>query len=248
MKIIRKQISKLDFIGGDRLHFKVLLEQSIDNVGLGTDMPYGSNQLFRYNNGNNIEIEFQNDYDSIGDYYKSAGIIRTATDSKLSFVKSYDASEPYKENFDIRKEGYNNYIGNFINGVDRVTNINGDEITYTVGASKDINIGTSGQTTGILFIDYPNDGLELTDDVNPQETITKAQYFGEGWNQTNISIDPIVQYEYLLGVISPPEVESDVFIERTSISVLERHLRLSEIESLDHLVRYGNGYYNMKRN
>jgi hypothetical protein len=247
MKIIRKQISKLDFIGGDRLHFKVLLEQSIDNVGLGTDMPYGSNQLFRDNKGNNIEIEFQNDYDSIGDYYKSAGTIITATDSKLSFVKSYDASEPYKENFDIRKEGYNNYIGNFINGVDRVTNINGDEITYTVGASKDINIGTSGQTTGILFIDYPNDGLELTDDVNPQETITKAQYFGEGWNQTNISIDPVVQYEYLLGVISPPEVESDVFIERTSISVLERHLRLSEIESLDHLVRYGNGYYNMKK-
>ena len=77
--------------------------------------------------------------------------------------------------------------------------------------------------------------------------ITKSQFQSEGWNGTNTSLDPEVREEYLFGIINTPEVQSDVFIDRGAVSVLDTHLRLSEIESLDHLVRYGNGYYKINR-
>jgi hypothetical protein len=54
---------------------------------------------------------------------------------------------------------------------------------------------------------------------SPQETITKSTiFFGEGGTKQNISIDPVVQYRPLLGV-SPPEIGSDVFIEKGQVLV-----------------------------
>jgi hypothetical protein len=83
-------------------------------------------------------------------------------------------------------------------------------------------------------------------EINEKMTTT-IQYMGEGWNFENTTISPQIQEEYLIGIISQPEVESDVFIDRGVVSVLDTHLRLSEIESLDHLERYGNGFYNINR-
>jgi hypothetical protein len=45
-------------------------------------------------------------------------------------------------------------------------------------------------------------------------------------------------------VLFPPEVESDVFIDRGVISVMDMHLRLSEIKDTKQLERYGNGFIN----
>ena len=144
-------------------------------------------------------------------------------------------------------ESYLNYKNVTVNGVDRVTKIDGDEITYVTGTEKNAKIGTTGQTTGILYIDNPTDGLQSNNaDIN-ENMITKSQFQSEGWNGTNTSLDPEVREEYLFGIINTPEVQSDVFIDRGAVSVLDTHLRLSEIESLDHLVRYGNGYYKINR-
>ena len=232
MEIIKKKISLRD-IAQRSVNFKLMLQQDIDNLGIMTDMEYDTSNPIR---------------DTIlSDWYKQAGVIKAVTDSKLNRVQSYDSTEPYKKDFDIDKEEYRNYKNEIIDGVDRVTNIDGDEITYVIGGNRDSKLGTEEQVSGFLFIDNPKNGLELNNAIGNENMTTSIQYVGEGWNSTNISLEPQIQEEYLLGIINQPEVKSDVFIDRGSVSVLDKHLRLSEIESLDHLTRYGNGFYNINR-
>jgi len=244
MEIIKKKILASDLLKGN-VHMKIQLNQKIDDLGISSDMPYGSYSLYR-KNGNELLFGHYTSSDLLK-HYSQGGTITYITDSKLQSVKSYDADIPYKKDLDMNVESYLNYKNVTVNGVDRVTKIDGDEITYVTGTEKNAKIGTTGQTTGILYIDNPTDGLQSNNaDIN-ENMITKSQFQSEGWNGTNTSLDPEVREEYLFGIINTPEVQSDVFIDRGAVSVLDTHLRLSEIESLDHLVRYGNGYYKINR-
>ena len=243
MEVIKKKISISDLLSGD-VHFKVQLTQKLDDLGMSTDIPYDT-----YTLSMSVDKLLFGHYTSsdLTEFYKENGTIKYITDSKLQALKSYDINEPYKKDLDMNTETYLNYKGSQVNGVDKVTNVNGSEITYVMGTKKDINIGTSGQTTGILYIDNPVNGLEPNNANINEFMATNAQYESEGWNISNSSLDPNIREEYLFGIISQPEVESDVFIDRGVVSILDSHLRLSEIESLDHLERYGNGYYNINR-
>jgi len=185
----------------------------------------------------------------VDDYYKTSGILYGFTDSKLSDVKTYNISNPYVIGFDINQETYINYTGDTINGVDRLVSIDlTNGITgYTFNANNDAFIGTLNQTTGLYYNDAIGTRTILNDDTGIIEDIgiSTVRYFGEGWNETNSSLSAITKEEIYLGVVSPPEVQSDIFIERGVVSVLEPHMRLSEVESLEHLLIYGNGYYNI---
>jgi hypothetical protein len=180
-------------------------------------------------------------------FYRYGDIVDYGSDSKLELVRTYDIDAQYIEGFDIKREGYTNFSGETINGVDRVVKINDDEIVYTTDAKRDSNIGLPSQTTGIQYTDNPEGGVNIPPELDSDITTTNVHYRAEGWNETNVSTDPQIQEEYLLGIISQPEVKSDVFIDRTTFSVLDKHLRLSEVESLEHLTRYGNGFYNINR-
>jgi hypothetical protein len=69
----------------------------------------------------------------------------------------------------------------------------------------------------------------------------------EGWNETNTSLSALTKEEYLFGIISVPEIQNDVFIDRGKTTVFEKHLKLSGIKNINELVRYGNGYFNINR-
>jgi len=243
MEIIKRKILLRD-LGGD-LYFKIPLYQSIDNIGVISDLEFGYTINSDFNLGL-YTLPNEENY-VISDYFKEAGIISGATDSKLNRLRSYNELTPYIKDFDIKKEDYNNYKLELITGVDRITKINGDEYTYTFNAKLNLNIGTSGQTTGLLYVDNPENQLTLPLEFDNTNTTTKVQFYGEGFNILNSSISPQIQEEYLIGIINKPEVESDIFIDRTTYSVLDKHLRLSEIESLDHLMRYGNKFYKINR-
>ena len=77
--------------------------------------------------------------------------------------------------------------------------------------------------------------------------LTNFNYKGQGWNETDVSLSALTKEEYLFGIISPPEVQSDVFIDRGETTVMDKHLRMSEIKNLGQLERYGNGYYNLTK-
>jgi len=167
-------------------------------------------------------------------YYFTNNIITGYTDTRANDVQSYDKNQQYKVGFDMSTEIYKNYTGGTVNGVSRVTSSNPSGLTYVFDVNKnDSNLGTINQKDGLYFQD------------NTLINTTFMSFIGQGWNETNISLSAITKEEYLLGIISRPEIESDVFIDRGIVTVYEKHLKMSEITNLAQLSRYGSGYFSL---
>ena len=182
-------------------------------------------------------------------YFYGNEMISGYTESKLNDVKTYITSEPYIVDFDVNSEGYVNYINENVSGVTRVTNIS-NTVTYVFDAdSRDLGIGTKNQRNGLLYIDYTGETRTITQDDGEDAEIIKSEFsfIGEGLNETNTSLSAITKEEYLYGIVFTPEVQSDIFIDRGNAIVLEQHLRLSEIRSVNQLERYNNSFYNINK-
>lgn len=182
------------------------------------------------------------------DYYNFGNnSITGSTDSKIEDVRSYAKDNPFRILFDTKTDTYVNYKGNVINGVDRIKE-KGEPTIYVFDTPNDVNLGTQNQTNGLQYLDYTGFVRTIkteygTNNINR----TDFRYTSEGWNETNTSLSALTKLEYLFGIISPPEVESDVFIDRGTTSVTDLHLRLSEIKNLDQLSRYGNRLYKINK-
>lgn len=184
----------------------------------------------------------------VNDYYKYGNLqITGATDSKLEDVRTYSTLNPFKIGFNTGTNTYTNYENDIILGVDRVKTLS-EPITYVFDTPNDINLGTPTQINGLQYLDYTSNTRNVViDGVKDTIPLTIVKYKGEGWNETNTSLSGLTKEEYLFGIISRPEVESDVFIDRGTISVMDYHLKLSEIKNIGQLTRYGNGFYKINK-
>lgn len=260
-------------------HVNIYLTQTIDDMGLFTDMSFietssgafeepdystltnklmTSGITFPFMNGlSQINISGLTEIEELtlrltgtseSDYYNFGNLkISGLTDSKIENLKTYNANYPYIAGFDINKTVYSSYTLSTISGVSRVTSLN-DPKVYVFDASNDLNIGTANQTSGLQYFDYSGKSRNLViDDKKIKIPLTQINYIGEGSNMTNTSLSAITKEEYLFGIISIPEIQSDVYIDRGTNSVMDKHLRLSEIKSLDQITRYGNGFYNINK-
>lgn len=259
---------------------KVPLYQTMDDMGMTTDMVYFPKQdnpsnavdysilidklnlsgfTFPFMTGATITTTptgftqtLRLDDADASDWFMIAGRITGYTDSKKTIVKGYNKNNPYIIGFDADAEIYQNYNNVTIDGRTRLTSTGVTFTGYTVDANLDANIGTPNQTSGILYTDYDEDrdvvtdleGLGVRVDTEGIQ-VTTFNYIGEGFNETNSQLSAITREEYLLGITTPPEVQSDLFIDRGATTVFDLHLRLSEIEGLDHMTKYGNGFYNL---
>ncbi len=243
-------------------YVNVILTQNMDDMGMFTDIIYlpdfiGQNTPVDYTvlitklQSSGFTFPFMNgvlpppiiDYGpdtryvgaQASDYYKPSGIITAYTESRLEDVKAYSNNDQYKLNFDVESQIYSNFSGETINGVNRVTRL-GEPLTYVFSADKnDPNIGQITQKDGLVFNDSITNGT------------TTVSFRGQGWNQTNLTLSAITKEEYLFGIISKPEIKSDVFIDRGITTVFEKHLKLSEVRTLDELERYGKNYFNVTK-
>jgi hypothetical protein len=57
----------------------------------------------------------------------------------------------------------------------------------------------------------------------------------------------ITRDEHFLGFIDEPIIYSDIFVERGKQGVMEKNLRLSEIDNIGEMEVYGNGYFNVRK-
>jgi hypothetical protein len=189
------------------------------------------------------------------DWYKDGDVMGAITETRRDELKSYNKTNRFIPNFNLEVESYLNYQGTLINGVTRITehtqNPTGFTTTYTFDGNNDITIGTPNQTTGLLYTDVNRTitniekGTNRDDYLKNKTRMAVLQYKAEGWNETNTSLSALTKEEYLMGILYPPEVFSDVNIDRGSTTVMEKHLKLSEVESIDHLEWFGNGFYNI---
>jgi hypothetical protein len=182
------------------------------------------------------------------DFYNYTNLAITGiTDSKIDDLRSYNQLARYRIGFDMEKETYINYEDVTVNGVSRIIS-NSDPKVYVFDTVNDLNMGTTNQIYGLQYMDYSAN--TITEDFNNLNNITQLsnfRYVGEGQNKTNVSLSALTKEEYLFGIISSPEVKNGVFIDRGVTSVMDIHLRLSEIKNLGQLSRYGNGFYNLTK-
>jgi hypothetical protein len=222
-------VSKLNTLGYTFPFMTGAMPQTLTNVG-GTDK---------------MTLRLPSSTES--DYYVFGNLPITGnTDSKIEDVKSYKSTDQFRINFNTATETYVNYNNLTVMGVDRIKSM-GEPKIYVFDTENDANLGTNTQTTGIQYKDYSGTTTLFIDGVNTIIPLTSFRFIGEGWNETNVSLSALTKEEYLFGIISPPEVQSDVFIDRGATSVLDMHLRLSEIGNISELTRYGNVFYKLNK-
>jgi hypothetical protein len=222
-------ISKLNTLGYSFPFMLGAVPQTLTNL-------YGTDKL---------TVRLPNSNES--DYYIFGNLpITGKTDSKIEDVKSYKSNDQFRINFNTATETYENYNGLTVMGVDRIKSM-GEPKIYVFDTENDVNLGTINQTTGIQYMDYSGNTEININGVLEFIPLNTFRFIGEGWNKTNVSLSALTKEEYLFGIISPPEVQSDVFIDRGSTSVLDMHLKLSEIGNISELTRYGNGYYKLNK-
>lgn len=192
-------------------------------------------------------------YNDFEDYIFDGITVTGLTEDRLDVVASYgfNGSESYRPNFDITKQSYINYKGEEIfRGTRVISNDFLNPVVYTEDADRDDpNLGTLLQSDGILFTTYTGTTRTISGTMFPDYEIplTQMSYQGQSFNETNVDLLALTREEYLLYITQPPKVDSDVFIDRGDTTVLQSHLQLGEIATLEHLVNYGNGFYNIIR-
>lgn len=86
---------------------------------------------------------------------------------------------------------------------------------------------------GVNYFDYPN---KKTTFVMESSGLTSDMMVAE----------PITKEEVLFGVVSSPEIQSQIFIDRGKISAFEGIQRLGEVDNIGDLVSYGYGFFKIK--
>lgn len=165
------------------------------------------------------------------------------TDSKIEDLRSYKASNPFQTGFDMERADYYNYVNKLVKGVSRIYSMAEPRI-YVFDTPTGATLGQPSQVNGLQYIEYTGKTRQvISNNIISFIPLTQFSYVCEGINMTNSSLSALTKEEYLFGAIFPPEVKSEVFIERGITSVMDKHLRLSEVKNLNELARYGNGLY-----
>lgn len=108
--------------------------------------------------------------------------------------------------------------------------------------------GTGNTYSGITIVSgytgYTIDGLTYIDTPDGTTIIsgsTEQYYDDEVYNGM------VTRNEHFIGFVVEPDIYSDVFVERGQMGVMEKNLRLCEIDNMGELEIYGNGYFNVRK-
>ncbi len=123
-----------------------------------------------------------------------------------------------------RKYGSVSYSNVTVSG-DTIGNYTGYSFTYT---------GNTTGTTTMYYRDYDDGTTLITGNT-------------AGFTKEEIINQMITRNEHFLGFVEDPTVYSDIFVERGKQGVLEKTLRLGEIDNVGELDIYGNGYFKVRK-
>lgn len=103
---------------------------------------------------------------------------------------------------------------------------------------------TTGTTEGTTWSGYTIDEFYYRDFLDGYTMITGRTDNVEKEEVPNFCL---TRNEHFLGFVDEPTIYSDIFVERGKQGVMEKNLRLSEIDNIGELEIYGNGYFNIKK-
>jgi len=144
------------------------------------------------------------------------------TSHKLDIVNTYNKTNPFQV------------------GVNGVTHIEYNPNNLTAITKVYYTIDNIDYITN-----YDNQRIGISSrvpSINQVKNVTQFKTTKSGYDFDTYFL---VKDEAKMGLVFPPKVINELFIERMEVSVFERQSRLSEIETLDALEEYRNGYYNI---
>jgi hypothetical protein len=200
-----------------------------DAIDLGTltfTIPY---YLDLSGNTESIDQDYINFYDS-GDYrygITTTGQSPTYTGytGNTSFSYLGIGSSRFSEK---RRYGTPSYIY----GTDYTTGTTTDGIVFSAYTFNYTGATMTGAT--LYYRDF-EDGFTL---------ITGTTH---GFKKEDVINYTLTRNEHFLGFVEQPTVYSNVFIERSKQGVMEKNLRLGEIDNVGELSVYGNGFFKIKK-
>lgn len=131
-----------------------------------------------------------------------------------------------------------------------------DTFNYEVKSGSAI---INGETKNYRYVEIDYDSASETvtyenldnyhSDAILSEITVKPQSMTEGGDPVspNFQNSPYFMEDYQLGLSFVANNNANVYIDRGNATAFERHMRLSEVDTLDDLVNYGNGMFKMKQ-
>ncbi len=116
----------------------------------------------------------------------------------------------------------------------------------TIKYATNVPIFKNGQVYGVInemstsYTAYTINGVDYYD-YPDGSTIFFSQ--SSGLTSNDIVANAITKQEVLLDIVSSPEIQSEIFIDRGKISAFEGLQRLGEVDNLGDLARYGYGFF-----
>ncbi len=176
-----------------------------------------SEVTFTPQSGNWANVSFNANYIFTGD---SNNAVSGQTSNETFNISGYTSSKLT----DLKLYGPTKYDTSVVvkrknENYGRVTEITDSYTAYTI---QDVN-----------YFDYPNGKTVFVMESN-------------GLTEDMITAEPITKEEVLFGVVSSPEIQSQIFIDRGKISAFEGIQRLGEVDNMGDLVSYGYGFFKIK--
>ena len=118
-------------------------------------------------------------------------------------------------------------------------------VKYNTAVVVKRNNQNYGRVTEITnsYTAYTIQDVNYTDYTNGKTTFVIQS---SGLTEDMITAEPITKEEVLFGVVSSPEIQSQIFIDRGKNSAFEGIQRLGEVDNMGDLVSYGYGFFKIK--
>lgn len=148
-------------------------------------------------------------------------------------------TQTYLEDYTTQTGQTNDTIISFIaigkSRIDEVRNYGTvDSYSGITMGSTDVGKYTGYTIDGLFYMDYEDGYTHITG-------LTSSFQHEETYNGM------ITRNEHLIGFVEEPTIYSDIFVERGKQGVLERNLRLGEIDSTGEIEIYGMGFFSVKK-
>ena len=103
---------------------------------------------------------------------------------------------------------------------------------------------TTGTTDGSTWSGYTLDNLYYRDFNDGYTMITGST---SSFTKEEVVNRMTTRNEHFIGFIDEPTIYSDIFVERGKQGVMEKNLRLGEIDNIGEVDIYRNGYFNVRK-
>ncbi len=220
------------------IYFPIYFTQTFENIGLFTneefiaadDLINSEPDYFTRKTGLNVEY-----YYTFDEY-----LVTGSTESQIEVVQLYSQNNPYVVGLNVSDTPSLEFTG--------VLSVTTDSVIYVIGGQLD-NSGNYVPNTGIIYETFLYDKLvqnPLTGEYS-EIPYTTFKYYTKGIRDYNTVLMALIHEEKYLNVINEPTIDNDLLFDRGIVNVNERHLRMSEIDSVEQLIKYNQNFFNVKK-